>query len=219
MRARHAIDAMVVDEMRHRRAAAHPGDDILGWLLEAQADPATALSDEEVLDQTISLVAASYDTTASAIGWIALHLAEQPGLRAAVRAELRDVTNGHPLSIEHLPALRLAAAVVSEVLRLNPPALVSVRYIVGPFELHGHTIPNDRLLMHSSYITQMDRDQFPDPTAFDRLAGSRDILTTMPTIPMRTYHWWEPALPRLRLRVAGAHRHDGPDRAARPRAR
>lgn len=41
-----------------------------------------------------------------------------------------------------------------------------MRYIVSPFELLGHTVPNDRLMMYSSFVSHMDAAEFPDPTAF-----------------------------------------------------
>jgi cytochrome P450 len=166
MRARRAMDAMVFDEIGRRRAAEEPSEDILAWLIEAQDADGPGLSDQEVRDQVISLIAAAYDTTSSAIGWIAMRLADDPALRAAVRAEVHEATNGEQLTIEHLPQLRLTAGVVNEVLRVQPPAIVSVRYIVNEFSLLGHTIPGDRLMMYSSYVCHMDPAHFPDPTAF-----------------------------------------------------
>jgi cytochrome P450 len=166
MRARRAMDAMVFDEIGRRRAARTPGDDVLGWLIEAQGNEGPGLTDQEVRDQVISLIAAAYDTTSSAVGWIAMRLADDPALRAAVRAEVDATTGGRPLTIDHLPQLKLTAGVVNEVMRVQPPAIVSVRYIVDAFPLHGHTIPGGRLLMYSSYVSHMDPEHFPDPTAF-----------------------------------------------------
>lgn len=166
MRARRAMDAIVFDEIRRRRIAGIPGQDVLGWLIEAQDHTGPGLTDQEVRDQVISLIAAAYDTTSSAVGWIAMRLADDPALRAAVRAEVDAVTAGQPLTIEHLPNLQLTAGVVNEVMRIQPPAIVSVRYIVDAFTMHGHTIPAGRLLMYSSYVSHMDPEQFPDPSAF-----------------------------------------------------
>jgi cytochrome P450 len=166
MRARRAMDAMVFDEIARRRAAGTPGDDVLGWLIGAQDDEGPGLSDQEVRDQVISLIAAAYDTTSSALGWIAMRLADDEALRSSVRAEVAAVTGGAALTIEHLPSLKLTAGVVNEVMRIQPPAIVSVRHVVAPFELHGHTVPGGGLLMYSSYVTQMDPDHFPDPDTF-----------------------------------------------------
>ncbi len=166
MRARRAMDAMVFDEITRRRAAAEPGDDILGWLIEAQDGEGPGLTDQEVRDQVISLIAAAYDTTSSAMGWIAMRLADDPALRAEVRAEVGATTAGQPLTLEHLPQLKLTGGVVNEVLRLQPPGIVSVRHIVDEFSLLGHTVPGGRLLMYSAYASQMDPNQFPDPTTF-----------------------------------------------------
>jgi cytochrome P450 len=177
MRARRAIDALVFDEIGRRRASGESGDDILGWLIEAQADEAAGLSDQEVRDQVISIIAAAYDTTSSVIGWIAMRLAEDPTLRRSVASERTALVGDGPLTLEHLPSLRLAAGVVNEVLRVSPPAVVSVRYIAHPFEFSGHTVSAGKMLMYSSYVSHMDPTQFEDPKAFNPnrwVSGHRD---------------------------------------------
>ena len=165
MQARRVMDKMVFDEIDRRRSCAQIGDDIMGWLMEAQEDGGQ-LTDQEVRDQVISLIAAAYDTTASTIGWIAVKLAEDPSLRRAVRAEFASVTGGNTPTIDHLPQLKLTAGVVNEVLRLLPPAVISVRQSVDEFTLHGHTIPGKHLVAYSGYVSGQNPTDFPDPTVF-----------------------------------------------------
>jgi cytochrome P450 len=166
-RARQAVDDIVFREITRRRSVGTANDDdVLGWLLDAQDNEGPGLSDQEVRDQVVSLVAAGYDTTASAMGWIAAQLAETPALAAAVRSEVDRVTGGERLTIEHLPKLVTAAAVVAETLRLHPPAAFSGRRVVDSFELHGHTIPAESMILFSPHVSHRLVDQFPSPTEF-----------------------------------------------------
>ena len=165
MKARRAMDVMVFDEINRRRATGEAGDDIMGWLIEAQDDGAR-LTDQEVRDQVISLIAAAYDTTASTIGWITAKLAEDDELRREVRAEVTATTSGNRLTIEHLPQLRLTTGIVNEVLRVLPPAVISVRKAVNDFTLHGHTVPGGMLVAYSGYVSGRNPVDFPDPDAF-----------------------------------------------------
>lgn len=164
MRARARLDALVFGEIGRRRSVAHSGDDIVGWLIEAQED-GSGLTDQEVRDQVISIIAASVDTTAATIGWIATRLAEDTALRMEVASEVADVTGGHRLTIDHMPQLRLANGVVNEVLRLNSPAVIAPRRVESPFQLYGCTVPSG-LLAYSAYVTHTLPEQFPDPLVF-----------------------------------------------------
>jgi cytochrome P450 len=165
MAARRKMDTMVFDEISRRRSTGVPGDDIMGWLIEAREDGGR-LTDQEVRDQVISLIAAAYDTTSSTIGWIAVKLAEDADLRHAVRAEVTAATDGAPLTIEHLPQLKLTAGVANEVLRVLPPAVISVRKTVNDFTLHGHTVPAGYLVAYSGYVGARNPADFPEPDAF-----------------------------------------------------
>jgi cytochrome P450 len=165
VKARAAMDTIVFDVIARRRGTNDRRDDILGWLIEAQ-DNGHQLNDQEVRDQVISLIAAAYDTTSSVAGWIAMRLADDSSLAGAVNAEVAAVTDGSSLRIEHLPGLRLTAAVVNEVLRMHPPALIAPRFIADSFDLHGHHIRAGGMLMYAAYTTHMDPEQFPNPETF-----------------------------------------------------
>ncbi len=160
VQARRAADAIVYAEIKRRRTE-RDADDVLGWLLD-EANRGD-LNDNEVRDQVISLVAAGYDTTAAAMGWVADHLAREPDHAAAIRAEHNVVVGDNRLQIEHLPQLVHTAAFVSEILRHHPPAIWSGRRVVDDFTLHGHTIPTGSMILFSPHVTHHLPDQFPDP--------------------------------------------------------
>lgn len=169
MAARDAADRLVYAEIARRRGA--PADqernDVLSWLLEAQEGEA-ALSDVEVRDQVVSLVAAGYDTTAAAAAWMSHALLSRPEVLADLRAEIeRVLPDGAPVDAVALQQMHWLDGVVSESLRLWPPGAVSGRRVERDVEVCGRTVPAGRMIMYSPWITQRDPRWWPDPLEFE----------------------------------------------------
>lgn len=166
-RARARADAIVFDEITRRRTLDDPGDDVLGWLISEQ-DEGSGLTDQEVRDQVVSLVAAGYDTTASAIGWACVELATDPRHRKAIRAELTaaGVGAGRAPNLEQLRMLTYTSAFLQEVLRVHPPAIWSGRTAVDDFEVHGHRVGGGSRVAYSPHVTHHDPADFRDPDEF-----------------------------------------------------
>ena len=165
MKARAAVDEIVFDEIRRRRALDDRGDDIISWLI-ADQEAGDGLSDQEVRDQIVSLVAAGYDTTASAMGWAVAELAGHPQRVEQIRAEMLELGADRSLTIEQAAGLRYTNAFIQEVLRLHPPAIWSGRRVVDDFEIHGQTVPGGSMVLFSPYVTHHDPRSFPDPAEF-----------------------------------------------------
>jgi cytochrome P450 len=130
--------AAVLDEVRLRRGAVHAADaadeDILGLLLAAHDEDGTALRDDEVVDEILTLVAAGHETTAMALTWLAYAVYTRPSVLAALRDEAREA---RPLA--ERPYLQ---AVVRESLRyysVIPNG--SGRIAKRAFQLGGYDVP------------------------------------------------------------------------------
>lgn len=165
MKARQTVDSIVFGEIERRRSQNDQSDDMISWLI-AEQDDGDRLEDVEVRDQIISLIAAGYDTTASAMGWAAAELASSPARAETIRNEVRTVTAGASLTIDQIAALTYTTAFVQEVLRLHPPAIWSGRRVVDDVELHGQVIPGGSMVLFSPHVTHHDASSFPDPTEF-----------------------------------------------------
>ena len=140
-RARAQADRIVDDEIALRRRAGDPGTDILGALLD------TDLSDGEIRDQMVSLIAAGYATTSGAVAFAVLELLRNPTEWQRVHDEVMNTTapRGGPG----------VAAVVNETLRLWPPPF-SGRATTEPVEFQGHRIPAGSTITYSPYVTHRD---------------------------------------------------------------
>ncbi len=172
VRARRAVDQIVLAEIRRRRADGVDPDaspDTLSALLHATEEvdgEEQPLSDEEVCDQVRSLIAAGYDTTSSASAWIVHALGANPGVFEALREQVRDTIGDRSPTLDDLRTLPLVDGVVREALRLWPPGVASGRVAIDDFDLHGYTIPGGSLVMYSPYITHRIPEVWGDPLVF-----------------------------------------------------
>ena len=142
-KARAAADDVVRAEIARRDGTGEARTDVLAWLLDSE------LTEREVLDQVISLIAAGYGTTSAAIGWGVLRLLD----RQDAIERLRD-------DDEHLDAF------VNEVLRLHPPGTVAPRKVVRDVTYKGHRIKKGSTILYSALVTQRMPEHWDDPLAF-----------------------------------------------------
>ncbi|MFH8385532.1 cytochrome P450 [Kitasatospora sp. NPDC018058] len=159
------------------RAAGTDHHDLLSILLAARDDDGRGLSDEEIHDQMVTFLLAGMETTAATLSWTWTLLATHPSVRERLHAELATVLDGRPARHEDLPALPLTTRIVTETLRLYPPAWILSRVVAdGDAELGGHRIPVGTTILYSPYLLHRRADLFPAPDRFDPdrwLADSR----------------------------------------------
>ena len=103
-------------------------------LLKAARDPETGLglSPEQLRDQVATMILAGHETTALAIFWSAFLVAAAPAAQARIAAEVRGLDLGPASAGAALQRLPFTRAVVSEALRLYPPAFLIARQAGGP---------------------------------------------------------------------------------------
>lgn len=171
VRARRAVDELIVAELDRRRAEGVDADsspDTVSALLAAgdEVDGERGLDDAELCDQVRSLIAAGYDTTSSAAAWLVHALGANPGALAALREQVRDTIGDRAPTIDGLRAMPLVDAVVRETLRLWPPAAVGGRTAIDDFEVLGHRIPGGSTVLYSPYITHRLPEVWGDPGVF-----------------------------------------------------
>ena len=157
-RARRRADALVDEEIARRRASGDHGSDILGMLL------ATGLSDAELRDQVVSLIAAGYDTTSGAVAFAILELLRTPGEWERVRAEVIEHLGDRAPTADDLRAMPYVAAVVNETLRLWP-APFSGRTTTETFTYAGHEVRAGSTIVFSPFVTHRSSELWGDDAA------------------------------------------------------
>ena len=154
----------VIGEAVRQRRRDGPGDDLLGLLLVAQDEETGAgLTDAEVVDEALVLLLAGHETTASALAWAWLLLAEHPDAEARLAAEAEAAG---PLGVDALGRLGYARAVFAEAMRLYPPAYVLDRTAPAPRTIGGAEVEPGTAVLVSPYLLHRDPRFWEHPEAF-----------------------------------------------------
>ncbi len=143
-------------------------DDFLSMLLDAR-DPDTgeAMSDAQVHDEVVTILAGGTETSASALTWLFHLLARHPETAARVHAEIDEVLEGRPVEFGDVAELPITGRVVHEALRLFPPIWLLPRTPVADTEIGGHRIAAGTQVFFSPFALHRDRRWFPRPHRFD----------------------------------------------------
>lgn len=166
---RKVFDAFLTARLKPRLAPnAPPRNDIVDALLRAR-DPETgeALPWQSLLDETKTLFAAGFETTATALVW-ALHcLSHHPAVAQAWHAEIDQILAGRAPVWDDLEKLTYTARIVQETLRLYPPVYTMGRVCVEEDVLGGCRIRRGDTLLLSVYGAHRTAEFWPEPERFD----------------------------------------------------
>ena len=160
------IDRLIA-ERRAQPAEDAPRD--LFDLLAAARDPETgaAFSAAQLRDQVATMIVAGHETTAVTLFWSLWLLASAPAEQDKVAAEVAGLDLGPEGAADALPLLAHTRAVVSEALRLYPPAFVLVREAIGRDVVGGAAVAPGNLIMVAPWVLHRHRLLWRDPAAFD----------------------------------------------------
>ncbi|WP_234334646.1 cytochrome P450 [Streptomyces sp. NRRL B-1347] len=163
------IDTMIVQA----RANSADHGDLLSALLAAR-DPVGAatpdrqgLSDSEIRDIALGLLITGTEGPAVALAW-ALHLiSDHHALEQRLHAEVDTVLTDGTARVEHLPKLELTGHIITEALRLYPPAWMLTRTVATDTDLGGHRLLAGTTVIYSPYLIHRRSDVYEHPDRFD----------------------------------------------------
>lgn len=163
---RHAerIESAVLRLIEER--ASSLGDDVVSSLVRAHADGVPWLTEEDLVGQVSLLFGASYETTAQALVWTLVLLAQHPNTTKQLRAELADAGSGRPVPFETLDGLPLLDGVIRESLRLFPPVPYTIRIATRDANVLGATVRRGDRVLCSHFYTHRVADSFSNPRCF-----------------------------------------------------
>jgi cytochrome P450 len=163
-----AVRALVGEAVRARRRNPVTEPTFLNGLLDSQGrDGTPKFTDEELVDEVLSIFIAGTETTGTALTW-ALHLlSTHPVVAGQLQQEVAATLTDSTPTTTHLRELSLPRAVVSEALRLYPPAWALRRVIDEPLEIGSALLPAGARLIVSSYVTHRHNAVWPSPELFN----------------------------------------------------
>jgi len=167
-RERTFLDSLVYQFISERQANGNSshGTDLLSLLMGAMDEDGTQMTPQQLRDETMTLFLAGHETTAQLLAWTWYLLSENPSDESRLYEELHSVLAGRtpePADFAKLPFLH---AVISEVLRLYPPAYIAARTSIEPSQIGGYDFPAGSTMLMSQWVMHRDPRYYDDPDTF-----------------------------------------------------
>ncbi|MEU9857864.1 cytochrome P450 [Streptomyces sp. NPDC047974] len=161
------IFTRLVTEIRERHAAT--GEGRLMELIEAATDPVTGerWTDDEVRDEILTIYLAGHETTAVALLWTLLSVANNPSVQDEMDDEIARVVGDREPGADDMGNLPYTRQVIDESLRLYPPIWVYPRDAVAADELGGYHVPAGSSVLLSPLVSHRNPRYWDNPEAFD----------------------------------------------------
>jgi cytochrome P450 len=167
-KARERLDAMIYRMIAERRADLHDSGDLLSMLvLAADDDDGGTMSDKQVRDEAMTIFAAGHETTANALTWTWYLLSQSPDIAARMHEEVGRALGGRLPTVADIPALSFVERVVTEAMRLYPPAWLIGRRAIEAYPIAGYLAPPRAIFIMSQWVMHRDSRFFADPERFD----------------------------------------------------
>ncbi|MBD2609031.1 cytochrome P450 [Scytonema hofmannii FACHB-248] len=166
LRLREQMDELIYAEIRDRKEQPDPSrTDILSLMMAARDEEGQPMTDVELRDELITLLAAGHETTATTLAWSLYWIHHLPEVRAKLLQELDSLgENPDPNAILRLPYLN---AVCSETQRLYPVVILALnRLVKSPLEIMGHELNPGTLVIPCIYLTHHREDLYPQSKQF-----------------------------------------------------
>jgi cytochrome P450 len=159
-----------------------PGDrgDLLSMLMAARDESGQPMTAKQIRDEVVTLLLAGHETTALTLSWTWYLLGQHPEVDAQLARELHDVLQGRSPTLEDQSRLRFTEQVVTEAMRLYPPAYALGREAVADCEIGGHPIKAGTTIYISPWVMHRDSRWFEDPERFRPERWSGDLTKRLP---------------------------------------
>jgi cytochrome P450 len=174
------LHRLVLEIVARRRAQGGDRGDLLSMLLATRDQDGSALTDEDICAEVLTLIWAGHDTSANTLTWAWHLLTQNPQVQEALYQEVQSVVGERAVTPEDLPKLPLVEQVINETLRLYPVVWIGDRVPQQDIELGGYAIPKGTGVVFSMYVTQHDERFFPDPERFDPARFSPERIRSIP---------------------------------------
>ncbi len=155
------LDGLIDQAKRDPELTERP--DVLALMVQARREDGTALSNAEIRDQLVTMLAAGHETTAHTLAWTIERLRRHPDVLRRLQEEA------------DAGGKELREATILEVQRMRPVISFAGRHTMKPFEVGGYRLPRGVLIGLSAGLTHYDPQLFPHPDRFDpdRFVGVR----------------------------------------------
>ncbi len=174
------LNRIIYRFIEERRQSKNDNGDLLSMLLAARDDDGSSMTDKQLRDEAITIFLAGHETTANALSWTWMLLAQNPAVETKLHAELDAVLHGRAPSLDDVPNLPYTGQVITESLRLYPPAWGMARIAIEDVEIAGYPIPKGCGVSLAQWVVHRDPRWFDTPLEFRPERWEGDLLKRLP---------------------------------------
>lgn len=167
VRTMHGMVARAI-EARRRDGPRRTGDDLLDYMIRAH-DPETGrrMTDEDLLHNMQFFIVAGHETTALALSWSLLLLANDPVAQTRAHAEADGVLQGRAAGAADLERMPYVVQVIEEAMRLYPPVAFLARNVLAADTIYDRDVRPGETVFLNIQALHRHRLYWPEPDAFD----------------------------------------------------
>lgn len=163
-----AADSIVRSYIEKRRSSKETGNDLLQVYMEMRyKDDDSAMTDEQLLIESLQLLVAGNETSSNALSWTFYLLSRHPECADKIRQEMQNVLKQEPVSFADLHQLTYTIQVLDEAMRLYPPFWMVDRTALTDDEVLGIHIPAGITVIPYIYGTHRNPEYWDKPERFN----------------------------------------------------
>lgn len=162
---------------RHLASGVSEYDDIAAAVMSARdLETGEGFTRKELLDQLGVMFLAGHETTASALIWAFMMLAQQPEVMQRLRAEVEQIAGDGPIELEQVRKMTFVRNVFKETLRLYPPITFIPRVAAEAAQIGRHRVKRGAMLMIAPWTIHRHQRYWQRPNVFDpdRFSAERE---------------------------------------------
>jgi len=154
-----ALDRLIAER---RRTNDDARSDVLSLLLAVRYDDGSAMDDDEIRQQLLTMLIAGHETTAITLAWVLDYALRRPDVLARLEGEARSASDA-----EAMAKLPFTGAVIDETMRIAPIVTDVPRVTRVPFEIEpGFVVPEGTPIIVLIEGIHRDPAIYPDPSTF-----------------------------------------------------
>lgn len=162
------LDAIMYRIISEHCDAEEDSGDLLSMLLQSKAEEdGKGMSGLQLRDECLTLFLAGHETTAVLMSWTWMLLSQNPGIEAKLHEELDRVLESRPATLDDVDKLVYTRYVVTEAMRLYPPAYGFGRQAIEDNTVGPYRVRKGTIIGLSPFIMHRQPEWYPNPDSFD----------------------------------------------------
>ena len=174
------LDAVVDALIEEHGSSSQEARNLLSTLMNARDEEGHSMTNRQIRDEVITLLLAGHETTALALTWTCVLLAQHQEIEASLAAELNRVLQDRMPCFEDWSQIAYLGKVIREAMRLYPPVWMTSRELSDECKVGTRTLAKGTQLFMSQWVVHRDPRFYSNPSEFNPLRWTEDFTKALP---------------------------------------